>query len=117
MNPLDLPASHILSRDILSRDGSLQVCSFPGRKADQREGGGWAQNPNLASNAFATGEALWALHDAAGASARRPRVSERRPVPVAHRMAGWLMLRGSHCPKFQPYFQSGFPFDHGQWIS
>ena len=27
------------------------------------------------------------------------------------------LLRGSHCPKFQPYFQSGFPFDHGQWIS
>jgi hypothetical protein len=23
----------------------------------------------------------------------------------------------SRAPKFQPYFQSGFPFDHDQWIS
>jgi len=23
----------------------------------------------------------------------------------------------SRSPKFQPYFQSGFPFDHDQWIS
>jgi hypothetical protein len=23
----------------------------------------------------------------------------------------------SRVPKFQPYFQSGFPFDHDQWIS
>jgi hypothetical protein len=23
----------------------------------------------------------------------------------------------SRAPKFQPYFQSGFPYDHDQWIS
>ena len=23
----------------------------------------------------------------------------------------------SRAPKFQPYFQSGFPFEHDQWIS
>ncbi|HMF75217.1 MAG TPA: hypothetical protein VK604_06105, partial [Bryobacteraceae bacterium] len=23
----------------------------------------------------------------------------------------------SRCPKLQPYFQSGFPYDHDQWIS
>jgi hypothetical protein len=23
----------------------------------------------------------------------------------------------SRAPKFQPYFQSGFPFNHDQWIS
>jgi hypothetical protein len=23
----------------------------------------------------------------------------------------------SRAPKFQPYFQSGFPHDHDQWIS
>ena len=23
----------------------------------------------------------------------------------------------SRAPKFQPYFQSGFPFDHDQWVS
>ena len=31
--------------------------------AAQREDGGWSQNPNLASDAFATGETLWALHE------------------------------------------------------
>ena len=32
-----------------------------------------------------------------------------------HDDGSWLVK--SRCPKLQPYFQSGFPYDHDQWIS
>jgi hypothetical protein len=83
----------------------------------QRGGGGWGQNPNLASDAFATGEALWALLEA----------GQIRTADAVYRRGSEFLLRTqwpdgswhvrSRAPKFQPYFQSGFPFDHDQWIS
>jgi ankyrin repeat protein len=85
--------------------------------AVQRPDGGWGQNPNLASDAFATGQSLWALQDA---GAIKP------ADPVYQKGVKWLLSTQwedgswyvrSRAPKFQPYFQSGFPFDHDQWIS
>jgi ankyrin repeat protein len=85
--------------------------------AAQHEDGGWSQNRNLASDAYATGEALWALRESGIA----------RPADAAYQRGlkyllntqwsdGSWYVRG-RAPKFQPYFQSGFPFDHDQWIS
>lgn len=83
----------------------------------QRADGGWAQLPEMASDAFATSEVLVALHRGAG-------------MPVSN--AAWqrgldFLLRtqfedGSWHVKsrafgFQPYFESGFPHGHDQWIS
>jgi ankyrin repeat protein len=85
--------------------------------AAQREDGGWAQNRNLQSDAYATGETLWALREAGAL----------RPSETAYRRGVQYLLETqwedgswyvrSRAPKFQPYFQSGFPFDHDQWIS
>jgi len=86
-------------------------------EAAQRPDGGWAQNPNLASDAFATGETLWALHEA----------GVLQPSDAAYRKGLEFLLSTqfddgswyvrSRAVKFQPYFQSGFPFGHDQWIS
>jgi ankyrin repeat protein len=85
--------------------------------ARQRADGGWAQNPNLQSDAFATGEALWALRECGALT----------PADAAYKRGvdyllntewpdGYWYVR-SRAPKIQPYFQSGFPFEHDQWIS
>jgi len=85
--------------------------------AAQRGDGGWAQNPHLESDAYATGEALWALRES----------GVLKPEDAAYRRGvGYLLSTQmqdgswyvrSRAPKFQPYFQSGFPYEHDQWVS
>jgi ankyrin repeat protein len=82
----------------------------------QHPDGGWAQTPDLASDAYATGQVLYTMHQlgvpASDAAYRRG---------VAHLLktqledGSWHVA--SRAPKFQPYFQGGFPHDHDQWIS
>ena len=85
-------------------------------KALQRSDGGWAQTAELASDAYATGQTLFALHES-GVPASDP--VYRRGVAYLLRTqlddGSWHV--SSRAPKFQPYFQSGFPHDHDQWIS
>jgi ankyrin repeat protein len=85
--------------------------------AAQRSDGGWAQNRHLDSDAYATGLALHALHETGRIEATDPRY--RRGVDLLLRTqlddGSWYVK--SRAPKFQPYFQSGFPHDHDQWIS
>jgi hypothetical protein len=85
--------------------------------AQQREDGGWAPNRSLASDAYATGEALWALREAGvlkPADAAYRRGVEFLLATQGHDGAWYVRSRA---PKFQPYFQSGFPFEHDQWVS
>jgi len=85
--------------------------------ARQRSDGGWAQNDNLASDAFATGESLWALAEtgAAGPDDALYRRGVAYLLQTQWPDGSWYVR--SRAPKFQPYFQSGFPFDHDQWVS
>ncbi len=82
----------------------------------QRADGGWAQTPELESDAYATGQVLDTLHEA-GVPSTDP--AYRRGVDYLVRTqrddGSWYVK--SRAPKFQPYFQSGFPHDHDQWIS
>lgn len=82
----------------------------------QRADGGWGQLDQLPSDAFATSVALYALQQA-GISAQD--AVSRRAVDYLLRTqqpdGSWHV--SSRSPKFQPYFQSGFPYDHDQWIS
>jgi cytochrome c553 len=84
--------------------------------AKQRADGGWGQTDNLASDGYATGEALWALHET-GTAASDP--VYRRGVEFLLRTqqddGSWHVA--TRALGFQPYFQSGFPYDHDQWIS
>lgn len=82
----------------------------------QRPDGGWAQTPYLASDAYATGQVLYTLHET-GSSANDP--AFRRGVEFLLRTqkedGSWYVK--SRAMKIQPYFQSGFPYEHDQWIS
>ena len=82
----------------------------------QRPDGGWGQTDYMASDGYATGEALWALHESG--------MPESDPVfrrGVAYLLATqaddgtWHVV--TRALAFQPYFQSGFPYEHDQWIS
>jgi hypothetical protein len=83
----------------------------------QRSDGGWAQTPYLDSDAYATGMVLHTLYT--GGLATAADASYRKGVSF---LLGTQFPDGSwyvrsRAPKFQPYFQSGFPFNHDQWIS
>jgi len=85
--------------------------------AAQRPDGGWNQLPGMGSDAYASGEALYALN-----------VAGRMPATDATYQKGVRFLLQAQAEDgswhvrtrsiwFQPYFQSGFPYDHDQWIS
>lgn len=85
--------------------------------ARQRADGGWAGNANLASDAFATGQALYALRETGlvTADSQTHRRGAEYLLKTQYPDGAWHVR--SRAPKIQPYFQSGFPFDHDQWIS
>jgi Ankyrin repeats (3 copies) len=85
--------------------------------ARQLADGGWAQNAHLASDAFATGESLWALAESGAMGAADPVYGRGVRFLMDSQWPDGSWYVRSRAPKFQPYFQSGFPFDHDQWVS
>jgi hypothetical protein len=79
--------------------------------------GGWAQRDELPTDAYATGQALYALITAAHVDPSDPAI--RRGVAyllaTQHDDGSWFVR--SRSVKFQPYFESGFPYKDDQWIS
>ena len=83
----------------------------------QHPDGGWSQNRNLASDAYATGEVLATLKEAGILAASDAAYQEGVKFLMDTQGADGSWYVRSRAPKFQPYFQSGFPYDHDQWIS
>ena len=99
------------NHDPATRDAALGKL-----RANQRTDGGWAQTTELASDAYATGQTLFALHEIGIPVTDE---SYRRGVEflLQTQKADGSWYVKSRSAKFQPYFQSGFPHDHDQWIS
>src|SRR4029079_3401714 len=83
----------------------------------QRRDGGWAQTPDMESDAYATGQSLTALS-----------MSQPDLIKGSADARGVTFLMGtregdgswhvrSRAFGFQPYFESGFPHGQDQWIS
>jgi ankyrin repeat protein len=83
----------------------------------QRPDGGWGGNPNLASDAYATSEALSALYESGMVAAGDAAYQRGMRFLLETRESDGSWHVRSRAPKFQPYFESGFPHDHDQWIS
>jgi ankyrin repeat protein len=84
--------------------------------AMQRADGGWSQTPDLGSDAYATGLTLYTMHEL-GVPATDP-VYRKGVQYLAQTQAedgSWHVK--SRAPKFQPYFDTIFPYGHDQWIS
>ena len=82
----------------------------------QRDDGGWAQTAYLKSDAYAKGTALYALRAAAANGADGAHKKGAAYLLSTQASDGsWYVA--SRAPKFQPYFEGGFPYGHDQWIS
>ncbi|MBS1857315.1 MAG: ankyrin repeat domain-containing protein [Acidobacteria bacterium] len=111
-----------------TEDRAMQILGmvWAGRKAPaacvrqlvarQRPCGGWGQTDDLPADAYATGEALYALHEG-GMSPSDPVYRRGVEYLLGTQAAdgSWHVVTRSL--GFQPYFQSGFPYGHDQWIS
>ncbi len=89
--------------------------------AGQREDGGWGSLDGRASDAYSTGEALVALHDAGEASATDAawRRGLRYLLEAQAADGSWHVASRLHppAPLSPPYFDSGYPYGHDQFIS
>lgn len=90
-------------------------------EATQQPDGGWASLDGRASDAYSTGEALWALHNAAGVPTSD--ASWRRGIDYLLRTqakdGSWHVASRLHppAPVSPPYFETGHPYGHDQFIS
>ena len=85
--------------------------------AEQRPDGGWSQLPGMDPDSYATGLALYALHEGGGMPAKDAGYQRgvRHLLDTQRPDGSWFVQTRSY--PFQPYFESGFPYGHSQWIS
>jgi ankyrin repeat protein len=86
-------------------------------RALQRPDGGWAQIDTRESDAYATGQALVALHMAGGVPTGDPAYQRGLAYlrQTQHDDGSWLVK--TRTVALQPQFDSGFPGGRDQWIS
>ncbi|HEV3062560.1 MAG TPA: ankyrin repeat domain-containing protein [Vicinamibacterales bacterium] len=86
--------------------------------AEQRGDGGWPQRDGLGTDAYATGESLYALAKSGSVSPSDARYQRGvRYLLTTQRASDGSWRVPSRSPKFQAFFQSGFPYAGDQWIS
>jgi ankyrin repeat protein len=83
----------------------------------QRPDGGWSQTPNMPSDAYATGLVLSALAIAQPSTLDTTAYSRGVDYLLATQESGGSWHVRTRAFGFQPYFESGFPHGHDQWIS
>lgn len=86
-------------------------------RADQRPDGGWAQLPNLASDAYATGQALYALHEGGGMSVNDPVYQKgvKYLLRTQDEDGSWFVNK--RAIPANNYFDAGFPHGQSQYSS
>ena len=85
--------------------------------AQQRTDGGWAQTPDMQPDAYATGLALSALAMTDPTSVNTAVYRRGVDYLMRTREADGSWHVRTRAFGFQPYFESGFPHGHDQWIS
>ena len=85
--------------------------------ATQRPDGGWSQLPAMATDAYATGQALFALATAAKMSPMEPAFQKGIDYLLRTQAADGTWHVQTRSIWLQPYFESGFPYGRDQFIS
>lgn len=107
----------LLALDLIAADAEQVAQAADALLARQRADGGWAQLPELKSDAYATATALFALQTAELPVA--PPAELRRGVEflleTQQEDGSWHVV--TRAEGFQTYYESGFPWDEDQFIS
>jgi len=82
----------------------------------QRTNGGWAQMLSMDPDAYASGQALWALHSA-GMPASDPIYRKGTDYLLKTQLEDGTWFVRTRAFGFQPYFETGFPHGKSQFIS
>ena len=85
--------------------------------SEQREDGGWAQLPTMASDAYATGLALYALHEGGGLAVENPVFQRGVEFLLRNQLADGSWFVASRSFPIVEYSTSGFPHGKHQFIS
>jgi hypothetical protein len=85
--------------------------------AMQGADGGWSQLATMGSDAYATGEVLYALHSAGNLPTANPVYQKGVNYLLRTQAADGSWHIASRSIWIQPYFESGFPYGPDQWIS
>jgi N-acyl-D-amino-acid deacylase len=85
--------------------------------AQQRPDGGWAQLPSIESDAYATGQALVALHEAKALTPSETAYQRGVAFLLRTQFADGSWVVRTRSSPFQPLKDSGFPHGRDQWIS
>jgi ankyrin repeat protein len=84
--------------------------------ASQRPDGGWSDIPSIGSTAYATGQALFALHTAGLPSSDAAYERGVQFLLKTQQQDGSWFVK-TRALGFQPYFETGLPHGFDQWIS
>jgi len=85
--------------------------------AQQRPDGGWAQIATLTSDAYATGQSLYALRESGALSTSDAAYQRGVRFLIDTQLEDGSWYVQSRSIPFQPYFESGFPHGADQWVS
>jgi hypothetical protein len=83
----------------------------------QRPDGGWGQRDEMASDPYATGLTAYALRQNGVGAVSTAAVEKATAYLLSTQRADGSWYVRSRSPKFQPYFEGGFPYGPDQWIS
>jgi hypothetical protein len=83
----------------------------------QRSDGGWGQTETMESDAYATGSALVALHEAGKLATTDPVYQRGVDYLVKNQLPDGSWRVQTRSKPFQTYFESGFPHGKDQFIS
>jgi hypothetical protein len=85
--------------------------------ASQRADGGWNQLPTMGSDAYSAGQALYALNVSGKVATTDPAYVKGLKYLLRTQAPDGSWHVKSRSIWVQPYFDSGFPYEHDQWIS
>jgi len=83
----------------------------------QQADGGWSQLDKGETDAYATGSALYALHEGGGLKATSPAFKAGVAFLLKTQRPDGTWKVKSRSKPFQPYYESGFPYEKDQFIS
>jgi hypothetical protein len=85
--------------------------------ADQHPDGGWSQTPDLQSDAYATGHALYALHKAGGLPVSDPAYARGVRFLLRNQDEDGSWFVNKRALAANNYFDAGFPHGESQYSS